>query len=101
MDLQFVTQFMLQHFEQTIVSRGGTHFLARCLLCGDSRKNKYKKRFNLDYNNGVPGYHCFNCGKKGNFIEIYSIVKGISYDDAKEKLYKKTWKDKELKEKLQ
>lgn len=101
MDLQFVTQFMLQHFEQTTASSGGTHFLARCLLCGDSRKNPYKKRFNLDYNNGVPGWHCWNCGKKGNFIEIYSIVKGISYDDAKLELFKKKWEDKELKDKLE
>ena len=78
MDLQFVTQFMLQNFEQTKISGNGTHFLARCLLCGDSKKNPYKKRFNLNWNDGVPGWHCFNCGRYGNFIEIYSIVKGIS-----------------------
>ena len=87
-DLQFLTQFMLQYFEQTKVSNGGTHFLARCLLCGDSKKNPYKKRFNLDWNNGVPGWHCFNCGRKGNFIEIYSIVKGTSYEDAKREIFK-------------
>ena len=91
-DLQFVTQFMLQHFEQTKPSNNGTHFLARCLLCGDSKKNPYKKRFNMDWNNGNPGWHCFNCGRRGNFIEIYSIVKGISYDDAKKELFQ-TWKD--------
>jgi DNA primase len=83
---------MLQHFEQTKISKNGTHFLARCLLCGDSKRNPYKKRFNLDWNNGVPGYHCWNCGKHGNFIEIYSIVKGIAYDDAKKELFQ-TWKD--------
>jgi hypothetical protein len=94
MDLQFIQQFMLQNFEQTKVSNNGTHFLARCLLCGDSRKNPYKKRFNLDWNNGVPGWHCWNCGRHGNFIEIYSIVKGLSYDDAKKELFHK-WKSKE------
>jgi hypothetical protein len=88
MDLQLVTQFMMQHFEQTVVSNNGTHFLARCLLCGDSEKNQYKKRFNLDWNDGVPGWHCWNCGRHGNFIEIYSIVKGISYDDAKKEIFK-------------
>ncbi len=88
MDLQFVAQFMLQNFEQTKVSNNGTHFLARCLLCGDSAKNPYKKRFNLDWNNGVPGWHCWNCGRHGNFIEIFSIVKGLSYDDAKKELFK-------------
>jgi hypothetical protein len=79
---------MLQNFEQTQVKENGTHFLARCLLCGDSKKNPYKKRFNLNWNNGVPGWHCWNCGRKGNFIEIYSIVKGLSYDDAKKEIYK-------------
>jgi hypothetical protein len=87
-DLQFVTQFMLQNFELTQVTDNGTHFLSRCILCGDSKKNPYKKRFNLDWNNGVPGWHCFNCGRRGNFIEIYSIVKGVSYDDAKKELFK-------------
>ena len=92
-DIETVTQFMLQNFELTQVSNNGTHFLARCILCGDSKKNQYKRRFNLDWNNGVPGWHCFNCGRQGNFIEIYSIVKGMSYDDAKKELFK--WKSKE------
>lgn len=87
-DLQFVQQFMLQNFDQTKVSSNGTHFLSRCILCGDSKKNPYKKRFNLNWNNGNPGWHCWNCGKHGNFIDIYSIVKGISYDDAKKELLK-------------
>jgi hypothetical protein len=85
---------MLQYFEQTKVSNNGTHFLARCLLCGDSKKNPYKKRFNLNWNNGVPGWHCWNCGRHGNFIEIYSIVKGLNYDDAKKELFY-IWKDNE------
>jgi hypothetical protein len=85
---------MLQHFEQTTVSNNGTHFLARCLLCGDSKKNPYKKRFNMDWNNGVPGWHCWNCGRHGNFIEIYSIAQGKSYDDAKKELFH-TWKGKD------
>ncbi len=87
-DLQFVSQFMLQNFEQTKVSNNGTHFLSRCLLCGDSKRNPYKKRFNMDWNNGVPGWHCWNCGRHGNFIEIYGIIKGMSYDDAKKELFK-------------
>jgi len=87
-DLEFIQQFMLQNFEQTKVTNNGTHFLARCILCGDSEKNPYKKRFNMDWNNGVPGWHCWNCGRHGNFIEIYSIVKGLSYDDAKKEIFK-------------
>lgn len=87
MELEFITRFMLENFEQTTISSDGTHFLARCVLCGDSKKNRYKKRFNLNYNNGIPGWHCWNCGEHGNFITIYSIVKGLSYDEAKRELY--------------
>jgi len=101
-DLQVVTEFMYAHFEQVKVTKHGTHFLARCPLCGDSKKNKLKRRFNLDYNNGVPGYKCFNCDKDGNFYKIYSIIKGISYDDAVERLKNPAWKrgDKKKKEEV-
>jgi len=88
LDLETVTQFVLENFEQVQVTNNGMHFLARCRLCGDSKKSKYKKRFNLDWNNGVPGWNCFNCGEHGNFYELYSKLKGVSYDDAKRHLYK-------------
>jgi hypothetical protein len=88
LDLETVTQFVLENFEQVQISNHGTHFLARCRLCGDSVKNKYKKRFNLDWNNGVPGWNCFNCSRHGNFYELYSRLKGVSYEDAKKELYK-------------
>lgn len=86
---------MISHFDQVKPSKGGTHFEARCLLCGDSKKNPYKKRFHLDWNNGVPGWHCWNCGEHGNFIELYGIVKGISYEDAKKELFK--WDEEKIK----
>ena len=85
-DLDVVTEFMFAHFEQVKSTKHGTHFLARCPLCGDSKKNPFKKRFNLDYNNGVPGWKCFNCDEEGNFYLIYSIQKGMSYEDAVEQL---------------
>lgn len=87
-DLETVTRFMMENFEQVEISKGGQHFLARCVLCGDSKKNKYKKRFNLDWNNGVPGWNCFNCNEHGNFYDLYSTLKGLSYEDAKKELYK-------------
>ncbi len=90
-DLETVTSFMYAYFEQVKRSRRGTHFLARCPLCGDSKKNKFKKRFNLDYNDGVPGWNCFNCDEHGNFYEIYSRMSGISYDDAVDRLKNRKW----------
>jgi len=102
MELDIVASFMFAHFEQVKQSQRGTHFLARCPLCGDSKRNPYKRRFNMDYNNGVPGWNCFNCNEHGNFYEIYSRVLGISYDDAVERLKNPAWKrgDKEKTDKV-
>jgi hypothetical protein len=88
LDLQLVSDFMNEHFERVSVSKNGTHFLARCLLCGDSKKNKNKRRFNLDYNGGNPIYHCFNCDASGSFLQLYSYVNGITIEEAKKDLYK-------------
>lgn len=81
-DLQFVTEFMLQNFQQVKITKNGTHFLARCLLCGDSKKNPYKRRFNLDWNNGKGIWHCFNCGRSGSFLSLYAEIYGLSIEDA-------------------
>ena len=86
-DLNFVSEFIYSHFTLVKTSSNGTHFLARCILCGDSKKSSRKRRFNLDYNGGNPIYHCFNCGRSGSFIQLYSEVKGISLSQTKKELY--------------
>ncbi len=88
LNLQFVTDFILQNFTQVTVTDNGTHFHARCLLCGDSKKSQIKKRFHLDWKNGKPVYKCWNCGKSGSFFKLYMIVKKCSEEDARRKLYK-------------
>lgn len=84
--LDKVTEFIYENCENVKVSKNGTHFLARCPLCGDSKKSLSKRRFNLDYNNGNPIYHCFNCGESGSFLTLYSTLKGISIIEAKKEL---------------
>ena len=86
-DLNRVSEFVYESFSKVSVSRNGTHWLCRCPLCGDSKKSKSKKRFNLDYNGGNPIYHCFNCNESGSFLEIYSIIKGISINDSMKELF--------------
>lgn len=86
-DLDRVSEFVYENFQKVSVSKNGNHWLCRCPLCGDSKKSKSKKRFNLDYNGGNPIFHCWNCGESGSFLEIYSIIKGISIDDAKKELF--------------
>jgi DNA primase len=80
--LEFVTEFVYEHCENVRTSKNGNHFLARCPICGDSKKSKSKRRFNLDYNNGSPIYKCFNCGDSGSFLTLYSKLKGIKLSDA-------------------
>jgi DNA primase len=87
LSLQFVSEFIFQHFSKVKVTRNGTQFNARCVLCGDSKISLTKRRFNLDWNNGDPRYHCFNCGRAGSFVGLYADLLGISYGDAKKALF--------------
>lgn len=88
LDLSTVSQFVYENLQQVTTQNHGTHFHARCPVCGDSKKNSRKKRFHLDYNNGNPIWHCFNCGKSGSFIQIYCHVKAILPEEATKELYR-------------
>lgn len=87
LSLEFVSDFIYEYFPNVKVTNNGTHFNARCVLCGDSKKNKDKRRFNLNYKNGYPIYHCFNCGSSGSFLKLYCILKNLTEEEAKEKLF--------------
>ena len=88
LSLDFVSQFVYENLSQVTTSQNGTHFHARCILCGDSKKSLSKKRFHLDFNDGNPIYHCFNCSESGSFLQLYSQLKGVSISQAKKDLYK-------------
>lgn len=60
----------------------GNNISMRCMLCGDSKKSKLKKRFNATYNNGQAFYNCFNCEKSGTLVELYAELKGVNIIDA-------------------
>ena len=87
-DLQIVSDFAYQYLQNVTIQKTGTHFHTRCPLCGDSKKNTRKKRFHLDWHNGNPGYHCFNCDESGPFLKLYATVKGISEQEARKELFK-------------
>lgn len=80
--LETVNNFIYENFERVKVSKNGTHYHCRCAICGDSKKSLSKKRFHLDYNNGEPIWHCFNCNKAGNFVLLYSLIKHVSIEEA-------------------
>jgi len=97
-DLQTVSSFMLENFQRVTI-QNGTHFHARCPLCGDSAKNERKKRFHLDYNGGQPKWHCFNCNRGSkNFVTLYCQVLKIDYKTACKQLFK--YDSKKVKDRL-
>ncbi len=87
-DLHFVNQFMYEHHERVTVSSEGTHFHCRCVLCGDSKKSLSKKRFHLDWSPARVIWKCWNCGRSGNFLQLYARIKHIDTKEAYKILYK-------------
>lgn len=82
-DLEIVREFILEHFPMVKVTKRGTHFHARCILCGDSKKSPNKRRFHLDWNRGNPVWQCFNCQRSGSFVPLYSEITGVDIDTAR------------------
>jgi len=79
-DLDIVREFVLEHLPMVKITKRGTHFQTRCVLCGDSKKSPTKRRFHLDWNKGNPMWHCFNCERSGSFIPLYAEVTGQSQE---------------------
>jgi len=101
--LEFVCDYVLQHFPKVKITKNGTHFTARCVFCGDSQKSQSKRRFNLDWNNERPIWHCFNCSESGSFLDLYSRLEGISRKHAYQILYQhdvSSYSSENIKEKL-
>lgn len=86
-DLETVRDFVYENFPMVKLTKGGTHFNARCILCGDSKKSLSKRRFNLDWNNGNPIWQCFNCGRSGSFVPLYAEINGIDPKQAKAEIF--------------
>src|SRR5574343_180295 len=87
--IEFVTENVYKYFENVNITRSGTQFLARCSLCGDSKKSKSKRRFNLTYDGKSCAWHCWNCGKHGNFYDLYAYFEGIDPKEAYDILFSK------------
>ncbi len=86
-ELETVREFVLENFPMVKITKKGTHFHARCILCGDSKKSPNKKRFHMDWNRGSPVWQCFNCQESGGFIRLFCRVKGVDFDTAKATIF--------------
>jgi DNA primase len=92
-DLSFINQFVHENCERVTVSQDGTHFHARCPLCGDSKKSLSKKRFHVDWSPARCIFQCFNCGESGNFLQLYAKINHISNSEAYKILHKFDYED--------
>ena len=59
----------------------GNHLNMRCFICGDSQKNKRRKRGY--YYKQTCSYHCFNCGETLIGFNIVARLEGRTYKDIK------------------
>lgn len=68
----------------------------RCMLCGDSKKNKHKKRgWFLSHHNqpNVTVFKCFNCGVTTNLNNILSELNPQLYKEYKYEKYIEPFKE--------
>lgn len=65
------------------VRESGQQLIMRCFLCGDSKKNKNKKRLGIKFDLSNPDepilYHCFNCNRSGVFSNSMLKQLDINY----------------------
>lgn len=62
---QYVNSLSLQNLRKV-----GRDYNFRCVICGDSKKSKYKTRGWILTNNKGTVYHCHNCGYSKPFHEF-------------------------------
>lgn len=60
--------------------RQGNILAFRCPICGDSKKNKFKKRGAL-YTMPKVNYHCFNCNTSLNGFKFLQFLSGDSFKE--------------------
>lgn len=63
-------------------------YACRCPICGDSKKNKTKKRGNFYPFDGGMFYHCYNCGASMSFWQFLKDFDGNLYGDYRLEKYR-------------
>jgi hypothetical protein len=77
-------EWCLEHLKSAEVT-GDDKIHARCPICGDSKKSLSKKRLWVnEYGDGFA-FYCYNCNESGSFYKLFSIVMGVSKDEARSK----------------
>jgi len=104
-DFNKIHNFLSEYCERVKVKSSGRGFLGRCPVCGDSKKSSNTMRLHVDYYSQYDDYiaYCWNggCEVKGTTItSLMSMVKGISYTQAKKELNEEVFDPKKIKDRL-
>ena len=83
-----VFEILTEICEDVTAKRSKRGFVARCPVCGDSKKTKRIRRLHVDYYSKHDDFAvtCYNGGcpfHSGNVYSLYAAVKGVSYGDAR------------------
>lgn len=104
-----VEQYKVEEFVYSSLQKPkkrGNGYIARCPICGDSKKNPNMRRLNIDfyprYDEWI--YKCYNGGcpeNSGNIQSLYARVMGVTWKESNEILSEtKKYDSDELKDKL-
>lgn len=97
-----VEAFLYSSLEK--VKRNGEGWIARCPVCGDSKKSLSKRRLHIDYYSKYDEwvYTCYNggCNASGNIQSLYVFINGVTYKEADDILNGRKYDPVKLKDKL-
>ena len=78
LDLKYV--HLLSRSLEGFVSKGDNTFNFRCPLCGDSKRQRSKKRGYILQRAGKFGSYCHNCHESHSLRDFIGIVDPVLYD---------------------
>jgi hypothetical protein len=80
-----VEEFLYTHLSK-VKRKGSSGYVARCPICGDSKKNPHLRRLHVDFYEkyGEWIYKCYNggCDATGNIQSLYAHLVGCTWKEA-------------------
>jgi len=70
--MKYLQEKYIKMMNLPLLDKKGDNYNFRCIICGDSKKSKFKKRgwFKWYKNRNTYLYYCFNCSASHSFDYI-------------------------------
>lgn len=85
---EYLHDAVVSAFSSCKLTKLSNEYNFRCPICGDSQKDKHKKRGHVYYGTGEWIYKCYNGDCPSEGLSLFSILKTYYYDIYKELLFK-------------